>query len=94
MPFPEQTPRVFNRANIEAITPNQKGCYGLYKPGLWIYVGKADCIRKRLLDHLGGDNPCITGQAPTHWVDVVTNNNVAEEKRLIVCIPSKHMRQN
>lgn len=83
MSFPQQTPRAFTRANIEAITPGQKGCYGLYKANTWIYVGKADCIRKRLLEHLAGDNPCITRQQPTHWVDVVTNNNEAEEKRLI-----------
>lgn len=83
MPFPEQTPRAFIRANVEAIRPGQMGCYGLFKQGEWIYVGKGD-IRQRLLDHLNGDNPCIIRRGPTHWVDEVTNNHDAREKQLIL----------
>lgn len=83
MPFPEQTPRSFTRANIEALSLNQIGCYGLFQQGVWIYVGRGD-IRSRLLDHLNGDNPCITQQNPTHWVDVVTNDDEQVEKQLIV----------
>ena len=82
MPFPKQTPRAFTKTNVEAIPKNQNGCYGLFKQGVWVYVGKGD-IRQRLLDHLGGDNSCITGQAPTHWVDVVTNDMDQREKELI-----------
>lgn len=83
MPFPQQNPRPYNRANIEALNPNQIGCYGLYRTGRWIYVGKGD-IRQRLLDHLNGDNPCITREGPTHWVDVVTRDYDNVEKQLIV----------
>jgi len=91
--FPQQTPRQFNRGNIEAITPRQMGCYGLFKwqptvsptGGSWIcvYIGKGD-IRQRLLDHLNGDNPCITKNRPTHWFDMVTSNMDAVEKALII----------
>jgi hypothetical protein len=84
--FPKQAPRAFTRANIEAITPGQFGCYGLYvgrSGGWWVYVGKGD-IRKRLLEHLNGDNPCITRNSPTHWVDIVTNDMDAVEKALIL----------
>lgn len=88
MPFPQQTPRAFNRANVEALAPNQIGCYGLYTNGRWIYVGKGD-IRKRLLDHLNGDNPCITRLRPTHWVDVVSSDADRLEKQLILeCNPA------
>ncbi len=84
MPFPKQTPRAFTRANVEAITPRQIGCYGLFINGSrWVYVGKGD-IRKRLLEHLNGDNPCITRNGPTHWVDIVTNNMDEIEKALIL----------
>jgi hypothetical protein len=83
MPFPKQQPRAFTRANIEALAPGQMGCYGLCRGSLNIYVGKGD-IRQRLLDHLNGDNSCITRNGPTHWVDVVTNDMDAEEKRLIL----------
>lgn len=67
MPFVQQTPGVFTRENIEAINPGQLGVYGLFRSGTWIYVGKGD-IRKRLLEHLNGDNPYIIRARPTHWV--------------------------
>ncbi len=66
MPFPEQTPRAYTKANVEALKKDQIGVYGLFK-GVWMYVGKGD-IRQCLLDHLNGDNSCITKQAPTSWV--------------------------
>jgi hypothetical protein len=82
MPFPQQTPREFTKAGIEALNPGQMGCYGLFKTGTWIYVGKGD-IRQRLLDHLNGDNPCITRQSPTHFVSEVTRDYDNREKQLI-----------
>lgn len=84
MPFPQQnTVRIFTRENILNINPGQMGCYGLFKQGEWIYVGKGD-IRERLLAHFNGDNPCITRCRATHWIDVVTADYDAEERRLIV----------
>ena len=83
MPFPQQQSRLFTRANVEALHPNQLGVYGLFRQGVWVYVGKGD-IRQRLLDHLNGDNPCITRENPTHWVDEVTNGDPSiREKQLI-----------
>ena len=82
MPFPQQTPRVFSKANIEAIPPGQMGVYGLFRQNQWVYVGSGD-IRARLLSHLSGDNPCITKMQPTHWVDEVTSDYVNREKQLI-----------
>lgn len=82
MAFAPQTPRQFIRENIAAITPGQKGVYGLFREGQWIYVGKGD-IRQRLLDYLNGDNLCITRNAPTHWVDEITTNADVREKELI-----------
>ena len=82
MPFPEQDPKPYNKARVENIKIGQKGCYGLHRGDAWVYVGKGD-IRDRLLDHLNGDNPCITREKPTHWVDVVTDDMDAREKALI-----------
>jgi hypothetical protein len=88
MPFPQQTARPFTRNAIEAITPGQMGCYGLFvNGGPWVYIGKGD-IRRRLLDHLNGDNPCITRNRPTHFCDAVTADLDEEEKRLILEYPS------
>lgn len=83
MPFPDQAPREFTRAKIEALNKSQMGVYGLFKQGRWIYIGSGD-IRQRLLDHFNGDNGCITREGPTHWVDVLTSNFVEREKELII----------
>jgi len=82
MPFPQQTPRAFNRREIEALNLNQFGVYGLYRPGQWVYIGRGD-IRQRLLNHFNGDNICITTQAPTHFVAEVSSNMDERERQLI-----------
>jgi hypothetical protein len=89
MPFIQQTARTFNKLNVEAITPNQFGVYGIFKNGRWIYVGKGD-IRQRLLAHLGGDNPSILAAQPTHWVDEVCTEptmSIREKQLIIECQP-------
>lgn len=81
MPFPKQEPQPFTKARIESLGADQMGCYGLFREGVWIYVGKGD-IRERLLKHFNGDNPCITKAKPTHWVDMMTPHMDDEEKKL------------
>ncbi len=83
MPFSEQTARRYTKEDIESLKENQVGVYGLFKQGVWIYVGKGD-IRQRLLAHLNGDIPCIKRQGPTSWVVEVTARDPSErEKQLI-----------
>jgi len=72
----------YTKANVEAMRPNQIGCYGLFIGDLCVYIGRGD-IRARLLGHLAGDNSRITRERPAHWMDVVTIDDLAEEKRLI-----------
>lgn len=94
MPFVSQNPRAFTKQNVEALNPNQYGVYGIYRQSQWIYIGKGD-IRTRLLNHLGGDNPCILRAGPTHWVDElhVEPAMSAREKQLILeCNPSCNQR--
>jgi hypothetical protein len=67
MEFPAVTPRAFRRSTIEAYAPNLEGVYGLLRHGSFVYIGKGR-IKERLLAHNAGDNPCITRQAPTHFV--------------------------
>jgi hypothetical protein len=83
MPFPAQTPRLFTKAAIEVLNPNQNGVYGLFRQDHWIYVGRGD-IRDRLLSHVARNNPAITAQRPTHFVTMVTTNDVVAERQLIV----------
>jgi hypothetical protein len=82
IPFPPQIPNIFDRPHIEAVGPNLRGVYGLFRQGECIYVGKGD-IRQRLLAHLNGDNPRIIRERPTHWVAEVTPNMDGREIQLI-----------
>ena len=83
MPFVSQTSRPFTQVNVQALTAGQRGVYGLFREGLWVYIGKSEDIRRRLLEHLGGDNPCITLNRPTLWVSEITSNDANREKELI-----------
>lgn len=85
MPFVQQTPRAFTKANIEALNPNQYGVYGIFNQSKWIYIGKGD-IRTRLLAHLNGDKSCILRELPTHWVNEVCVDPLMSnrEKQLII----------
>lgn len=84
MSFPSQNGRPFTRAGIEVLAPNQNGVYGLYRSDAWVYVGRATCIRTRLLSHFNGGNPAITKERPTHFYTSVTTNDEAVEKSLII----------
>ena len=81
MPFVVQQAKLFNRNEIEALDRGQYGVYGLHH-NRWVYIGKGD-IRQRLLDHLNGDNRCITLERPTHFVGEVTSQADEREKALI-----------
>ncbi len=92
MPFPQQDSRPYTQAGIESIAQKQKGVYGLFQvvsqERAWVYIGRAQDLRKRLLEHLHSDgsrNPdkCIQQYLPTHFVTVVTYNYEAREKQLI-----------
>ena len=82
MPFTEQTPRPYTHEDVEKLAKDQMGCYGIFREGVWIYVGSGD-IRQRLLDHLNGDNPCIVQQNPTLYVADVLADYKEREKQLI-----------
>lgn len=81
--FPSQEPRPFTREAVEALRPNQYGCYGILNRAGSVYIGKGN-IRTRLLAHLrGDDNPLIAFFSPTHFVAAVTANADDMEWQLI-----------
>ncbi|HVX41399.1 MAG TPA: hypothetical protein VHB25_17675 [Gemmatimonadaceae bacterium] len=84
MPFPKQNPIPFTKEGISKLNPEQTGCYGIYRTGRWIYVGRAECIRTRLLQHVNDTRSDIWKQNPTHVVAVVTQEHVEREKALIM----------
>jgi hypothetical protein len=72
MPFANPTGEAFTLACVEKNAPAASGVYVLYSTGgfTWkvIYVGESEDIRKSLLGHLGGDNPCIFNQKPAAYM--------------------------
>jgi hypothetical protein len=93
MPFVQQQTHLFNRSDVESLTPGQIGVYGIYRQNSWIYIGKGD-IRQRLLAHLNGDNAAILECRPTHWVGEVTKNDpsVREKELIAECLPICNQR--
>jgi hypothetical protein len=83
MPFPQQEIRPFTKEGIEWLRPNQNGVYGIFRADAWIYVGRGD-IRARLLSHLSGQNPDITRERATSYVTLVTPNDEAMERALLL----------
>jgi len=74
--------RPWSRREIEAVEANQVGVYGLRDGASWIHVGTGS-IRKRLLAHFHGDNPCIIKHQPTYWNAEVCENADSREPELI-----------
>lgn len=55
----------FDQTNIDVcVNSKKRGIYGLISGKNWIYIGRG-VIKDRLLDHLNGDNDCITKAKPT-----------------------------
>lgn len=68
--MPWNSPNSYRFA-ADAITthaPAGSGVYGLYSAQQWIYIGESHDIRSRLLQHLRGDNECITRLNPASFV--------------------------
>jgi hypothetical protein len=61
---PGQSGYTFDRNTIVEFVPQQSGVYAIYNATQWIYVGEGQDIQRRLLDHVNGNNPCITGKQP------------------------------
>lgn len=93
MSFVKQTPRLFTKADVQLLNHSQNGVYGIFKSGVWLYVGKGD-IRQRLLDHLNGDVPGLLASGPTHWVaESIIGDPSHREKELIVKLKPLHNKK-
>lgn len=51
MPFTDKTTYPFSEAGIAAYAPTVSGVYGIYNSDVWIYVGEAGDMEKRLYEH-------------------------------------------
>jgi excinuclease UvrABC nuclease subunit len=50
----------FSQSSIVLNAPEQSGVYALHSHETWVYIGESANIRAQLLQHLAGDNACIT----------------------------------
>jgi excinuclease UvrABC nuclease subunit len=79
MPF-ENQPYPWSRDSVVENAPRRSGVYGLYS-ALWIYIGEADDLRERIMEHFNGDSPRITRYVPTYFVFELIDNRTARESR-------------
>ena len=78
MPFPHEF-RPYTKVDIESLHPNQHGVYGIFRDNIAVYIGSGD-IRKRLLDHLNGDNVCIVREKPNQWAGAVISGDTTKRE--------------
>jgi hypothetical protein len=92
---PGQPGHTYDRPSIVANAPNASGVYAIYGPQRWIYVGESGDIQTRLLQHLGGENACITKNGPTGFAFELSPaaQRVARQNQLIAALnPSCNQR--
>ena len=65
MSFAECGPRAFTVVSVRKNAPEASGVYGLSNGREWIFIGEADDIRARLLEHLQETNTRLTDRRPT-----------------------------
>ena len=79
MPF-ENQPYPWSRDSVVENVPRRSGVYRLYS-ALWIYIGEADDLRERFMEHFNGDSPCTSRYVPTYFVFELIDNRSARESR-------------
>lgn len=57
----------FNRASIVANAPEASGVYALFNQGIWVYIGEAQNIKERLLQHLTNSHNQDVTRANPQW---------------------------
>lgn len=85
----------FNRNSILTNAPGTSGVYAIFQFGRWIYIGESENIQARLLEHLNGDNPCLTQANPVGFQFELwpANQRVARQDALILaCRPACNRR--
>ena len=75
----------FNEAWVRIYAPAGSGVYAIYAQGRWLFIGEAEDVRGQLLRLLGGENPCIMHQGPTHFAfqSVPSPDRLAWQRELI-----------
>lgn len=86
MPWSSPHRHPFTEASIRANAPSGSGVYMVYDSQRWIYIGESGDIQARLLQHVRGDNECITRMKPTmfSYELVAAHQRVAHQNELVL----------
>ena len=60
MPWKNPTSYPLDRSSVAVHAPPRSGVYAIFTRTTWIYVGESLNICAQLMEHLDGDNPCLT----------------------------------
>ena len=86
MPFAETrySRYLFQRESIVQNAPECSGVYGLFN-AFWIYIGEAENLRARILEHLKGDDPSIVRFQPSGFAfeRISPNDRLRRHEQLI-----------
>lgn len=66
-------PHAFSNMSIRAHAPAASGVYGISNGQEWIYIGAADNIRERLLQHLAEGDTQLKSRVPTGFTYELCN---------------------
>ena len=64
MPFENYVVRTFTAASIHQFAPAAPGVYGISNSREWIFIGEADNIQAKLLEHRSGQNTSLLQRDP------------------------------
>jgi len=67
MPWRNVRSFLYNASSVRQNAPAASGVYGIFTPHEWIYIGESQDIQARLLQHLNGDNACISTSGATSF---------------------------
>ena len=65
MAFAECAARSFTAISIRKNAPDCSGVYALSNSREWVFIGEANDIRARLMEHLGEIGTSLTARRPT-----------------------------
>jgi hypothetical protein len=68
VPFEVTIPHAFSTVSIRAHAPAAPGVYGISNARQWIYIGCAENIQIRLLEHLADRQSDINAYLPTGFI--------------------------
>ena len=60
MPWRNPASFPFDRASVMLNAPQESGVYALRTRTTWVYIGESNDVLAQLVQHLTGDNACIT----------------------------------